>query len=106
MPLTPPPNHSNSYLAAAIGISISSIILAHNSYVYSSEGDLQHAFDFAVVYRDGTKAAIYNRPSLPGSTGTNFSKLEILCGILILSFLIVYLSSRKARVCYVCNRVH
>nr|QTG11141.1 triple gene block 2 [Cowpea mild mottle virus] len=106
MPLTPPPNHSNSYLAAAIGISISLIILAVNRYVYPVGGDSQHRFPFGGCYRDGTKAAIYNRPSLPGSTGTNFSKLEILCGILILSSLIVYLSSRKARVCYVCNRVH
>nr|QBA83596.1 triple gene block protein 2 [Cowpea mild mottle virus] len=106
MPLTPPPNHSNSYLAAAIGVGISLIVLAFNRYVYPVGGDSQHKFPFGGCYRDGTKAAIYNRPSLPRSAGTSFNKLEIFLGILTLSFLIIYLSSRKSRVCYVCNRIH
>nr|AGS13108.1 TGB2 [Cowpea mild mottle virus] len=106
MPLIPPPDHSKSYFAAAIGISISLIILALNRYVYPVGGDGQHRFPFGGCYRDGTKAAIYNRPSLPRSSGTSFSKLEIFFGILILSLLIIFLSSRKARVCHVCGRVH
>nr|QAU20931.1 triple gene block 2 [Cowpea mild mottle virus] len=106
MPLVPPPDHSKSYFAAAVGISISLIILALNRYVYPVGGDSQHRFPFGGCYRDGTKAAIYNRPSLPRSSGTSLSKLEILFGILILSLLIIFLSSRKARVCHVCGRVH
>nr|QYA72505.1 triple gene block protein 2 [Cowpea mild mottle virus] len=106
MPLVPPPDHSKSYFAAAVGISISLIILALNRHVYPVGGDSQHRFPFGGCYRDGTKAAIYNRPSLPRSPGASFSKLEVLLGVLILSLFIIFLSSRKARVCHVCGRVH
>nr|AGZ15213.1 triple gene block 2 [Cowpea mild mottle virus] len=107
MPLVPPPDHSKSYFAAAVGISISLIILALNRYVYPGLGvTVSTGFLLGVVYRDGTKAAIYNRPSLPRSSGTSLGKLEILFGVLILSLLIIFLSSRKARVCHVCGRVH
>nr|UZG77121.1 triple gene block protein 2 [Cowpea mild mottle virus] len=106
MPLTPPPNHSNSYLAAAIGISISLIVLAFNRYIYPVGGDSQHKFPFGGCYRDGTKAAIYNRPSLPKSSGTSFSKLEVFLGVLLLSVIILILSSRKGSRCHVCGQNH
>lgn len=106
MPLSPPPDHTKSFLALAVGLGLSFVVLAVNRYIYPVAGDSQHRFPFGGCYRDGTKAAIYHKPSLPTTNHFGLGKLEIFLGILSLSLLIIYLSSRRNPSCHVCGRSH
>uniref|UniRef100_A0AAU7LL58 Movement protein TGB2 n=1 Tax=Okra mild mottle virus TaxID=3161050 RepID=A0AAU7LL58_9VIRU len=106
MSLSPPPDHTKSFLALAVGVGCSLILLAINRYIYPVAGDSQHRFPFGGCYRDGTKSAIYHRPSLPSTQGLNVSRLEVFLGVLLLSVIILILSSRKGSRCHVCGQNH
>nr|QZA75356.1 triple gene block protein 2 [Cowpea mild mottle virus]UZP17169.1 triple gene block 2 [Cowpea mild mottle virus] len=106
MPLSPPPDHTKSFLALAVGIGLSLVVWALNRYTYPVAGDSQHRFPFGGCYRDGTKSAIYHRPSIPTSSGFGFGKLEAFLSSLLLGLLILCLSSRKNLNCHVCGRSH
>nr|WMX25328.1 triple gene block protein 2 [Cowpea mild mottle virus] len=106
MSLSPPPDYTKSFLAVAIGVGCSLVLLAVNRHIYPIAGDSQHRFPFGGCYRDGTKSAIYNRPSLPSAQGLSVSKLEIFLGVLLLSAVVLILSSRKGSRCHVCGQVH
>nr|CAJ98529.1 12K protein [Potato rough dwarf virus] len=106
MPLTPPPNYSQSFLCAAIGLSIALSLGLLTRSTLPFAGDGNHSLPHGGVYRDGTKHVLYNHPKKLNSVeaGSAWCRQPwLLCITLVL--LITYLSKRGER-CQTCGRQH
>lgn len=106
MPLSAPPDLSKVYIVVALSACLVGSILALNRFIYPVAGDSQHRLPFGGCYRDGTKAVIYNKPTLPRSSSSPFGKFEIFTAVVGLILLVVFLTSRKNRSCYICGHEH
>ncbi|ABW05094.1 triple gene block 2 protein [Phlox virus B] len=62
MPLTPPPDHTRSLLAVAIGFSIIGIVLVYSRSTLPFTGDNIHSLPHGGLYKDGTKQIQYGAP--------------------------------------------
>nr|QHA79266.1 triple gene block 2 [Papaya mosaic virus]QHA79271.1 triple gene block 2 [Papaya mosaic virus]QHA79281.1 triple gene block 2 [Papaya mosaic virus] len=60
--LTPPPDHSKSVLAVAVGLGLALVIHFSLSYKLPTPGDNIHSLPFGGYYKDGTKTVHYNSP--------------------------------------------
>nr|AGG13272.1 TGB2 [Shallot latent virus] len=86
MPLSPPPDHTKTYFAGAIGICVALCLYTLTRSTLPHVGDNIHSLPHGGCYQDGTKRIIYNRPAknFPSSNlPVNFTSPVLLLGILI-----------------------
>ncbi|QED44837.1 TGB2 [Garlic yellow virus] len=62
MPLSPPPDHTRTYLACAIGAAIAICLYVLTRSTLPHVGDNIHHLPHGGCYQDGTKRIYYNRP--------------------------------------------
>jgi hypothetical protein len=106
MPLTPPPNYTQIYVAAAIGTSIALTLGLLTRNTLPTVGDLQHNLPHGGTYRDGTKCVHYFKPAkLNSIESRNSWGTQPWALVIILTALIIALS-RKSNVCASCGRHH
>nr|UDF48719.1 triple gene block protein 2 [Cowpea mild mottle virus] len=106
MPLTAPPDYTKAFTYLVIGLSICVGLYTLTRHTTPIAGDNIHRLPFGGCYKDGTKSILYNRPGLSSQPFLNFGKLEAFLMVVIISGLIVFSSSRKAKTCHVCGREH
>nr|QYF50192.1 MAG: TGB2 protein [Henan betaflexivirus 10] len=108
MPLSPPPDHTKTYFAGAIGICVALCLYTLTRSTLPHVGDNIHNLPHGGCYQDGTKRIVYNSPArsfpssnlLPGLTSP-------LC-IVVLIVGLIYLSERikpstRTRISCSCN---
>nr|CAC84179.1 TGB2 protein [Garlic latent virus] len=86
MPLRPPPDHSKTYFACAIGVGIALCLYTLTRSTLPHVGDNIHSLPHGGCYQDGTKRIVYNSPArnFPSSNlPLNFASPVLLLGILI-----------------------
>ncbi|ANW11494.1 TGB2 [Senna mosaic virus] len=89
--LTPPPDHSRSVLAVAVGLGVALVVFSFRNYSLPTPGDNIHHLPFGGSYRDGTKSVHYSGPR---GGQTTFWAWPIVA-IPALSLLIYVLSQRS-----------
>nr|QED43823.1 TGB2 [Garlic latent virus]QED43877.1 TGB2 [Garlic latent virus]QED43883.1 TGB2 [Garlic latent virus] len=86
MPLSPPPDHTKTYFAGAIGVCVALCLYTLTRSTLPHVGDNIHSLPHGGCYQDGTKRIVYNNPArnFPSSNlPLNFSSPVLLLGILI-----------------------
>nr|QVU24930.1 triple gene block protein 2 [Nerine latent virus] len=108
MPLTPPPDYSNSYFAIAtgLGIGLSVFLLTRNTLPHT--GDNIHHLPHGGRYRDGTKRIDYCGPSSKPDFYSNSKNIPFLIVFTIVA-VILYLSreswnTKKRKICLLCSQ--
>nr|QBC88141.1 triple gene block protein 2 [synthetic construct]BBD19975.1 unnamed protein product [Potato virus S] len=106
MPLTPPPNYTGLYIAAALGASLAAVVALFTRSTLPIVGDSQHNLPHGGRYRDGTKAIDYFKPAKLNSVepGNHWYAQPWLLVLLLVA--LICLSGRHAPCCPRCNRVH
>nr|QCH00872.1 triple gene block 2 [Shallot yellow stripe virus]QCH00881.1 triple gene block 2 [Shallot latent virus] len=74
MPLSPPPDHTKTYFASAVGICLALCLYTLTRSTLPHVGDNIHSLPHGGCYRDGTKKIIYNSPA------RNFPSSNLLLG--------------------------
>ncbi|AFJ92910.1 triple gene block 2 [Nerine latent virus] len=108
MPLTPPPDHSNSYFAIAIGLGIGLFVFLLTRNTLPHTGDNIHHFPHGGRYKDGTKKIDYCGPSNKPDFYSNSKSIPFLV-VLVLVATILFLSKdfanfRRRRICLICSQ--
>ncbi|AKZ66616.1 triple gene block protein 2 [Atractylodes mottle virus] len=62
MQLTPPPDHSKTYLGLAIGAGLALVIYTYSRSTLPHVGDNLHHLPHGGCYQDGTKSIFYGQP--------------------------------------------
>nr|WJN65813.1 TGB2 [Phlox virus M] len=108
MPLTPPPDYTKTFFAAAVGVTLALIVWLLTKNTLPISGDRDHNLPHGGWYRDGTKAVQYNRPcKLNSIEGHNRSFLAQPWALVILLVLLILLSCKlNRRVCARCGVEH
>ncbi|CAC83716.1 TGB2 protein [Garlic latent virus] len=108
MPLSPPPDHTRTYFAGAIGVCVALCLYTLTRSTLPHVGDNIHSLPHGGCYQDGTKRIFYNRPAknfpssnLPLSFTSPVLLLGILIGLIFLSEKIR--SSSRTRMTCSCN---
>nr|QED43727.1 TGB2 [Garlic latent virus] len=108
MPLSPPPDHTKTFFAGAIGICIALCLYTLTRSTLPHVGDNIHSLPHGGCYQDGTKRIVYNSPArnFPSSNLLpNFSSplclLALIFGLICLSERIK--SSSSTRITCSCN---
>ncbi|BAJ17499.1 triple gene block 2 [Lagenaria mild mosaic virus] len=98
--LTPPPDHSKTFLALAVGVALALVIHSLLSYRLPTPGDNIHSLPFGGSYIDGTKRIFYNSPRAQSPS----SKIWALgCIAVCLSLLHVFKTGDRTRSSSSCN---
>nr|QCY49521.1 triple gene block 2 protein [Shallot latent virus] len=63
MPLSPPPDHTKTYFACAVGVCIALCLYALTRSTLPHVGDNIHSLPHGGCYQDGTKRIVYNSPA-------------------------------------------
>nr|AFV36818.1 TGB2 protein [Garlic latent virus] len=82
MPLSPPPDHTKTFFAGAIGVCIALGLYTLTRSTLPHVGDNIHSLPHGGCYQDGTKRIIYNSPA------RNFPSSSLLLNLLSPLFLI------------------
>nr|UZM07854.1 triple gene block 2 [Hydrangea chlorotic mottle virus] len=106
MPLTPPPNFTQTYLAAAVGISTAILVGLLTRSTLPHAGDLQHSLPHGGRYRDGTKSVDYCSPRKLNSVERGFQGQWLIWPlVIVLVGLVIFLSKNRSN-CYACGATH
>nr|ACM45987.1 triple gene block protein 2 [Helleborus net necrosis virus]ACM45993.1 triple gene block protein 2 [Helleborus net necrosis virus] len=108
MPLSPPPDHSRSFLALAVGLTLAVCLFALTRSTLPHVGDNIHSLPHGGCYRDGTKQISYGKPAgrVPSSnlfSGFGFSTALFIA--VVLAGLTIY-KGRRTTVCHLCRCNH
>jgi len=106
MPLTPPPNYSQVFVAAAVGVSIALFTGLITRNTLPAVGDLQHNLPHGGRYRDGTKSVDYFQPRKLNSVeaGKYWVNQPWLLVITLIALIVAL--SKRPNVCSTCGRCH
>nr|WBG54316.1 triple gene block protein 2 [Poplar mosaic virus] len=109
MPLSPPPDHSKTFLVAAAGLSLVLCLYTLTRSTLPGVGDNIHSLPHGGQYRDGTKSINYCSPgkSYPSSNLLRGGHFPALCAILLISGAILISYRFQARgACSRCGVTH
>nr|UUQ75127.1 TGB2 [Garlic virus X]UUQ75133.1 TGB2 [Garlic virus X]UUQ75139.1 TGB2 [Garlic virus X]UUQ75145.1 TGB2 [Garlic virus X] len=100
MSFTPPPDHSKSFLALAVGAAAGLLIFCLRTNHLAHVGDNTHQLPYGGQYRDGNKIVSYNGPR----TGTSsHGSLWPALSAIILTLIIHFRSRTSRRICVRCS---
>nr|QQG34555.1 TGB2 [Tagetes carlavirus 1] len=107
MVLTPPPDHTRTFLVAAIGASVVLLVYVYSRSTLPGVGDNLHSLPHGGFYRDGTKTIHYGAPCKLNSLESTYSFTnQPWAYILLLTLLIVICESLNRRGTCSCGRAH
>jgi hypothetical protein len=106
MPLTPPPDYSKVFIAAAIGVSASLALGLVTRNTLPIVGDLGHNLPHGGRYRDGTKSVDYYKPGKLNSVESRSTLSSQPWFLVVVLVGLIILLSRKPNVCATCGRGH
>nr|QED43829.1 TGB2 [Garlic latent virus] len=94
MPLSPPPDHTRTYFAGAIGVCIALCLYTLTRSTLPHVGDNIHSLPHGGCYQDGTKRIVYNSPARNFPSSNLFTNLTSPLCILILLLGLIFLSEK------------
>jgi len=106
MPLTPPPNYTQTYLAAALGLSAAVLVGLLTRATLPHVGDLQHSLPHGGKYRDGTKSVDYCSPRKLNSLERGAVGQWLIWPVVILLVCVILIRSRNPTGCITCVARH
>jgi uncharacterized membrane-anchored protein len=106
MPLTPPPNYTQTYLAVALGLSAAVLVGLLTRATLPHVGDLQHSLPHGGKYRDGTKSVDYCSPKKLNSVESRVVGSWLAWPLVILLVCVILLRSYRAPGCVTCGARH
>nr|QED43859.1 TGB2 [Garlic latent virus] len=108
MPLSPPPDHTKTFFACAVGICAAICLYTLTRSTLPHVGDNIHSLPHGGCYQDGTKRIYYNSPARKFPSSNLLSGLSApLCLVVLLIGLICLSekikSSASTRIACRCN---
>nr|QED43853.1 TGB2 [Garlic latent virus] len=108
MPLSPPPDHTKTYFAGAIGVCIALCLYTLTRSTLPHVGDNIHSLPHGGCYQDGTKRIVYNSPAKNFPSSNLFSNSTFPFCVIVLIFGLIFLSekirpSSRTRISCNCN---
>nr|AFV36810.1 TGB2 protein [Garlic latent virus] len=108
MPLSPPPDHTKTFFACAVGVCIALCLYTLTRSTLPHVGDNIHSLPHGGCYQDGTKRIIYNSPARKFPSSNLLSGLTTPLCFLALIIGLIYVSekvkpSSSVRVACRCN---
>nr|AFV36798.1 TGB2 protein [Garlic latent virus] len=94
MPLSPPPDHTKTFFASAIGICIALGLYTLTRSTLPHVGDSIHSLPHGGCYQDGTKRIVYNSPARNFPSSNLFSSLSTPLCLLALIIGLICISEK------------
>nr|BAZ96205.1 TGB2 [Shallot latent virus] len=94
MPLSPPPDHTKTLFAGAIGVCIALCLYTLTRSTLPHVGDNIHSLPHGGCYQDGTKKIVYNSPARNFPSSNLLSKSTSPICLIALIIGLIFLSER------------
>nr|AXN55967.1 putative TGB2 protein [Red clover carlavirus 1] len=105
MPLTPPPDHSHSFLAISIGAGLALLVFTLTRNTLPAVGDNIHNLPHGGYYQDGTKRIFYGSPGGSKSYRNSLGSGPAPALLVVLLVAIIFFLSRNSNKRRCCSHV-